>query len=88
VREANGQRHRLEEGAAEADRTLSHLSHELVASVSQIVADALEDMKLEMPKPTVDLKEIRRLDHQVAASEGVQASEKRRSHHPQFEATP
>ena len=37
-------------------------------AVSQIVADALDDMKLELPKPTVDLKEIRRLYHQDAAA--------------------
>ncbi len=36
-------------------------------AVSQIVADALDDMKLELPKPTVDLKEIRRLYHKDAA---------------------
>jgi hypothetical protein len=28
-------------------------------AVSQIVADALDDMKLKLPEPTVDLKEIR-----------------------------
>lgn len=50
-------------------------------AVSQIVADALEDMKLEMPKPTVDLKEIRRLYHQTAASDGVKASAEHKSHH-------
>ncbi len=37
-------------------------------AVSRIVADALEDMKLELPKPTVDLKEIRRLYHQDAGA--------------------
>jgi PPK2 family polyphosphate:nucleotide phosphotransferase len=35
-------------------------------AVSQIIADALEDMRLEMPKPTVDIEEIRRLYHQAA----------------------
>ncbi len=35
-------------------------------AVSRIVADALEDMKLELPKPTVDLEEIRRLYHKDA----------------------
>ena len=52
-------------------------------AVSQIVADALDDMKLEMPKPTVDLKEIRRLYHQDAAAEGVTVNEKQKSksHH-------
>jgi PPK2 family polyphosphate:nucleotide phosphotransferase len=48
-------------------------------AVSQIVADALDDMKLEMPKPTVDLKEIRRLYHQDATAEGVPANEKQKS---------
>lgn len=38
-------------------------------AVSQIVADVLEGMKLELPKPTVDLKEIRRLYHQAAGGE-------------------
>jgi PPK2 family polyphosphate:nucleotide phosphotransferase len=32
-------------------------------AVSQIVADALDDMKLKLPEPTVDLKEIHRLYH-------------------------
>jgi PPK2 family polyphosphate:nucleotide phosphotransferase len=36
-------------------------------AVSQIIADALDDMKLELPKPTVDLKKIRRLYHGDAA---------------------
>ena len=35
-------------------------------AVSQIVADTLEAMKLEMPKPTVDLAQIRRLYHETA----------------------
>jgi len=35
-------------------------------AVSQIIADALEDMRLEPPKPTVDLEEIRRLYHQAS----------------------
>jgi PPK2 family polyphosphate:nucleotide phosphotransferase len=46
-------------------------------AVSQIVADALQDMKLEPPKPTVNLEEIRRLYHQDAGSEGVKESDKR-----------
>jgi polyphosphate kinase 2 (PPK2 family) len=37
-------------------------------AVSQIIADALNDMNLELPKPTVDLKEIRRLYHKDAAA--------------------
>jgi hypothetical protein len=40
-----------------------------VTTESQIVADALDDMKLNLPKPTVDLKEIRRLYHKDAAHE-------------------
>ena len=39
-------------------------------AVSQIIADALDDMKLKLPKPTVDLKEIRRLYHKDATGEG------------------
>jgi PPK2 family polyphosphate:nucleotide phosphotransferase len=35
-------------------------------AASQIIADALEDMRLETPKPTVDIEEIRRLYHQAA----------------------
>jgi PPK2 family polyphosphate:nucleotide phosphotransferase len=38
-------------------------------AVSQIIADALDDMKLKLPKPTVDLKEIRRLYHKDAAAQ-------------------
>jgi PPK2 family polyphosphate:nucleotide phosphotransferase len=33
-------------------------------AVSKIIADTLEDMHLQMPKPSVDLEEIRRLYHQ------------------------
>ena len=35
-------------------------------AVARIVADALEEMKVELPKPTVNLKEIRRLYHKDA----------------------
>ena len=38
-------------------------------TVSQIIADTLEDMHLQMPKPTVDLDEIRRLYHQTVKAE-------------------
>jgi PPK2 family polyphosphate:nucleotide phosphotransferase len=38
-------------------------------AVSAIVADALEDMKIEVPKPTVDIEEIRRLYHQASEAE-------------------
>ena len=37
-------------------------------AVSQIIADALDDMKLRLPEPTVDLKEIRRLYHKDEAA--------------------
>jgi len=44
-------------------------------AVSHIVADALEDMKLALPKPTVNLKEIRRLYHKDAeAAAGAAAA--------------
>lgn len=42
-------------------------------AVSKIIADALEDMNLQMPKPTVDIEEIRRLYHQ---SEGAEKRKK------------
>ncbi len=35
-------------------------------AVSQIIADAMDDMDLKVPKPTVDLDEIRRLYHKDA----------------------
>jgi PPK2 family polyphosphate:nucleotide phosphotransferase len=38
-------------------------------AVSAIVAEALEDMKIEPPKPTVDIDEIRRLYHQAVDGE-------------------
>jgi len=37
-------------------------------AVSQIIADAMEDMKLNLPKPTVDLQKIRKLYHQAAGN--------------------
>lgn len=43
-------------------------------AVSAIIADALEGMKIELPKPTVDIEEIRRLYHQ--ASEGEKRKKK------------
>ena len=39
-------------------------------AVSQIIADTMEDMNLKLPKPTVDLEEIRRLYHKDAAAHG------------------
>jgi len=38
-------------------------------AVSAIIADALEDMKIEIPKPTVNIEEIRRLYHQASDAE-------------------
>ena len=35
-------------------------------AVSEIIADALEDMNLKPPKPSVDIEEIRRLYHQAS----------------------
>ena len=46
-------------------------------AVSQIVADALDEMKLKLPKPTVDLKEIRRLYHKDAAAAGSKLDKKK-----------
>jgi polyphosphate kinase 2 (PPK2 family) len=45
-------------------------------AVSAIVADALENMKIEVPKPSVDIEEIRRLYHQASEAE----SRKKKSH--------
>jgi hypothetical protein len=45
-------------------------------AVSQIVADALDDMKLKLPKPTVDLKEIQRLYHKDAAAQEQRQTKK------------
>jgi PPK2 family polyphosphate:nucleotide phosphotransferase len=39
-------------------------------AVSQIIADTMDDMKLKLPKPTVDLDEIRRLYQGQSASKG------------------
>ncbi|MGD9920526.1 MAG: polyphosphate kinase 2 family protein [Pseudorhodoplanes sp.] len=44
-------------------------------AVSQIIADTMEDMKLKLPKPSVDLAEIRRLYHSAAKAEGEKARE-------------
>jgi PPK2 family polyphosphate:nucleotide phosphotransferase len=40
-------------------------------AVSQIIADAMDDMKLKLPKLTVDIDEIRRLYHKDAAVQDV-----------------
>lgn len=42
-------------------------------AVSQIIADTMDDMKLKLPKPSVDLAEIRRLYHSAAKGEGKKA---------------
>ena len=42
-------------------------------AVSQIIADTMEEMDLKLPKPTVDLAEIRRLYHQQAKGGGKRA---------------
>ena len=47
-------------------------------AVSQIVAGAMEDMKLELPKPTVNLQEIRQLYHQAAGKNWEVKKSKRR----------
>lgn len=39
-------------------------------ALSQIIADALDDMELKTPKPTVDLQEIRHLYHSQVEKEG------------------
>jgi len=44
--------------------------------VSQIIADTLDDMNLKLPKPTVDLNEIRRLYHKDAAAQGRRQTKK------------
>ena len=46
-------------------------------AVSQIIADTMEDMKLKMPKPTVDLDEIRRLYHAESKGKGEGAQRRR-----------
>jgi PPK2 family polyphosphate:nucleotide phosphotransferase len=46
-------------------------------AVSQIVAYALDEMNLKLPKPTVDLKEIRRLYHKDAAAAGSKQDKKK-----------
>jgi polyphosphate kinase 2 (PPK2 family) len=46
-------------------------------AVSQIIADAMDEMKLKLPKPTVDMDEIRRLYHKdAAAQDGGKAAAK------------
>jgi Polyphosphate kinase 2 (PPK2) len=47
-------------------------------AVSQIIADTLDDMNLKLPKPTVDLEEIRRLYHKDTAVENTRIQRARR----------
>ena len=42
--------------------------------MSSIIADALEDMNIQMPKPTVDIEEIRKLYHQAEDRKGIKKS--------------
>jgi hypothetical protein len=45
-------------------------------AVSSIIADAMEDMKLKLPEPTVDLAQIRKLYH--ADAKGTTKSSNKR----------
>ena len=47
-------------------------------AVSQIIADTMEEMRLELPAPTVDLAEIRKLYHGAVANNGKRAQRKKR----------
>lgn len=47
-------------------------------AVSAIIADALEDMNIEIPKPTVDIAEIRRLYHEASEAENRKGKAGRR----------
>jgi len=46
-------------------------------AVSQIVADTMEDLGMKMPKPTVDLDEIRREYHQAGAEDSGKKGKKK-----------
>jgi PPK2 family polyphosphate:nucleotide phosphotransferase len=45
-------------------------------ALSAIIADALDDMKIETPRPTVDIEEIRRLYHQASEAENGKKKKK------------
>jgi PPK2 family polyphosphate:nucleotide phosphotransferase len=45
-------------------------------AVSSIIADAMDDMKLKLPKPTVDLAEIRKLYHADKKGDGKESEKK------------
>jgi sulfur relay (sulfurtransferase) DsrC/TusE family protein len=46
-------------------------------TVSSIIADAIDDMKLKLPKPTVDLADIRKLYHADAKGSAKKAGGKK-----------
>ena len=47
-------------------------------AVSSIIADALETMNIKMPKPTVDIEQIRKLYHQAEVAENKKAGKKKK----------
>jgi phage FluMu gp28-like protein len=47
-------------------------------AVSSIIAGALEDMNIQMPKPTVDIEQIRKLYHQAEEAENGKAEKKKK----------
>ena len=47
-------------------------------AVSSIIADVLEDMNIQMPKPTVDIEQIRKLYHQAEEAENGKAGKKKK----------
>ena len=47
-------------------------------AVSSIIADALEEMNIQMPKPTVDIEQIRKLYHQAEEAENGKGKKKKR----------
>jgi len=47
-------------------------------AVSSIIADALETMNIQIPKPTVDIEQIRKLYHQADETENKKAGKKRK----------
>ncbi len=57
-------------------------------AVSQIVADAMEDLGMHFPEPSVDLDEIRRKYHQIAKDSGVKGWQEIREVKRPSRATP
>ncbi len=47
-------------------------------AVSSIIADALDTMNIQMPKPTVDIEQIRTLYHQAEETENKKAGKKKK----------